>query len=502
MLLPIGHENMSARRWPVITLALIAINVIALVLTIWFGGETEAPEAGTVKEHILRLVLFHPELNQPPEAQQLVAAVDPKRWEYAKANSYNLPVLDAWDANLRMGKGNEGLQEEMDALCAQYATLSKPTESQKFEFIPAHPSAISYVTANFLHGGWLHLIGNMWFLLLAGIVLEDKWGRTIYAIFYLAAGAMALQVFAWTEPQGLTPVVGASGAVAGLMGAFLVRFPTMKIKMAWLRLTRFRTFEMQAFWLLPVWLLMEVFYGSLAGSKDGVAHWAHVGGFVFGVAVALLLRVTGLEHKVDQSIDAKVNRVVATNDAAIIEASDLMEHGRLDEALPVLQNFAAANPNNMDACRLIQQIHWRKGNLPAYQEETIKLCGMHLRTRELDIAWQEYQDFINSGGGKVPAATWIDLCRAAESQQHFDRALSEYQELIAAYPAERQSVMAQIAAGKLCVKRLNRPEDGLKFYQAAAASTVPHLDLDMNIEAGIREAKAAMMPVGAGARVN
>ena len=92
----------------------------------------------------------------------------------------------------------------------------------------------------------------------------------------------------------------------------------------------------------------------------------------------------------------------------------------------------------------------------------------------------------------MPAATWLDLCRAAEEQQAYDRALTEYEKLIAAYPKERQSLMAQIAAGKVCLQRLSRPQDALKFFEAAHASPIPHLDWEMNIEAGIRDAKKAM----------
>jgi membrane associated rhomboid family serine protease len=396
MLLPIGHENMSARRLPIITLALIAINVVAFLLTSE-AVQKEAPELAVLRQHIRLLVVLHPELTQPPEAQQLVAAIeqnDPKGWAYTKEQNFNLAITDAWDAHIRLTNDHEVLQNEMDSLCSQYAESSKSAVvSQSYAFVPAHPTLMSYVTANFLHGGWLHLIGNMWFLWLTGLVLEDKWGRILYAVFYLVAGALALQIFAWTAPGSLTPVLGASGAVAGLMGAFLVLFPNMKIKIVWWRLLRFYRFDVEAFWLLPLWLLMEVFYGSLSGSRDGVAHWAHVGGFAFGAAIALALRLTGLSHKVDQSIEAKLNKVVETNDAAIIEASDFMEHGRLDEALQVLQSFAATNPRNLDACRLMQQIYWRKGNLPAYQEQTVKLCGLHLRAQEPEIAGRSTRSF-------------------------------------------------------------------------------------------------------------
>src|SRR5258708_7524328 len=122
---------------------------------------------------------------------------------------------------------------------------------------------------------------------------------------------------------------------------------------------------------------------------------------------------------------------------------------------------------------------------------------MDLKGREPDEGWQDYEHFLNSGGGNMPAATWFDLCRVLENQKNFERALSEYEKLAAAYPSDRQSLMAQMGAGRICAKQLNRPQDALKFYQAASASAVPHLDWEQAIEAGIREAKAAVAPAHA-----
>ena len=89
----------------------------------------------------------------------------------------------------------------------------------------------------------------------------------------------------------------------------------------------------------------------------------------------------------------------------------------------------------------------------------------------------------------MPPDIWFDLCRVPEEQQDFERAVSEYEKLAAAYPSERQSVMAQLSAARICLKRLSRPQDALRFYEAAAASAVPHLDLEQDIESGIREAR-------------
>jgi tetratricopeptide (TPR) repeat protein len=109
------------------------------------------------------------------------------------------------------------------------------------------------------------------------------------------------------------------------------------------------------------------------------------------------------------------------------------------------------------------------------------------------LAWQDYEDFLNTGGGKMPAVTWLELCRVAENMQNFDRALSEYQKLAAAYPSEKQSLLAQIGAAKICLK-LNRAQEAVNFYEAAKNSAIPHLDWEQTIEAGLRAAKAALTP--------
>jgi len=489
MLIPIRHENMEARRWPVITIGLIVLNTLIFLIT--HGTmEQQSPELGSTRAHIILLAGMHPELNVPPEAKQLVddfKAANPAEW--AQVQNPNRDVIDGWDAKVRLMDDPAILQSEMDSLGAKYSELTTSSLQDKYAFIPAHPRAITYLTANFLHGGWLHLIGNMWFLWLAGFVLEDAWGRPLYSVFYLIAGAAALQFYAWTNAASIVPCVGASGAVAALMGAFVVRFPKMKIEMLWI-LGFFRTYRFQAaaYWLLPLWALAEVFYGALFGKMSGVAHWAHVGGFVFGALAATALRYSGLEKRVNAKVE---KRLTWSCDPEIERANQHVEHGQFDEAVAVLRQHLAARPNSMDTWNLLRQIHWRRDELPAYQEATAKSCQLHLQAKNPDGAWQDYQDFLNSGGEKLPVSTWFELCRMLEEQENYDRALSELECLIQAYPAERQALMAQMAAARICLQRLNRPEDALKFYRGAAQSPFPHLELDHAIQAGIREASMA-----------
>ena len=177
----------------------------------------------------------------------------------------------------------------------------------------------------------------------------------------------------------------------------------------------------------------------------------------------------------------------------------MMEHGQLPEAITSLTGMVAAKPNSLDAWNLLRQIHSRQNNTKDYLEATIKTCSLHLRAHEVEAAFQDYAEFIDAGGGKMPAATWLELCKGAEEMQEFDRAFTEYQQLAQSYPSERQALTAQLSAARLCLKKLNRPQDALTLYQTAAASPIPHLDWDQHIQAGIKEAKAQMSPGNAAA---
>lgn len=255
MLFPIKHENMTTRRWPVITLGLILLNFLIFLGTHRTMENQDAPLT-SVKMHILILAARHPDLTISSEAQQFVAdfqADDPADWAEMQTSDYK--AIDDWDAEIRNVDDREQLQTEMDSIAAEYAKLTASSIAERFAFIPAHPRPIAYLSSTFLHGGWLHLIGNMWFLWLAGFVLEDAWGRPLYLAFYLTAGIAATQFDAWANPGSIAVSYGASGAVAGLMGAFLVRFPKLKIRLVWFFgswLSGFWGLWVRAYWLLPL----------------------------------------------------------------------------------------------------------------------------------------------------------------------------------------------------------------------------------------------------------
>jgi len=198
-----------------------------------------------------------------------------------------------------------------------------------------------------------------------------------------------------------------------------------------------------------------------------------------------------LEHKVNKAIEEKV---AWTPDPEITQAGDFMESGKLDEAAATLNNYLTTKPDSVEAWNLLRAVYWRASNIPAYREATGKLCDLHVRSREYETAWQDYEDFLNAGGENLPPSVWLELCRVPEQQLDFERAVSEYEKLAGAYPSERQSLMAQLAAARICIKRLNRPQDALRLYEGASASAVPHLDLQQEIESGIRQAEDVLLP--------
>jgi membrane associated rhomboid family serine protease len=381
------------------------------------------------------------------------------------------------------------LQSEMNGLSSELRQARANSILEKYTFVPAHPTAISYLTANFLHGGILHLVGNMWFLWLAGFVLEDFWGRPLYAAFYVASGAAAIIFHSWFNPGSIVPMLGASGAIAALMGAFLVRFPTMRIEMCCWIFLRPRRFKAPAYWLLPAWLVSEVFYGSMFGQATGVAHWAHVGGFVFGALAALGLRYSGLEQIAHEKVEAEVT---LASDPQIQQASDFIDKGELAAAEAILKKYLSEKPYCVDGYTLLSHVYHKKNDAAGRAEVLAKICRIHLSGRENELAWKAYEEFLSVGGQTLPVEMWIELCRAAESQQLFDRAVSEYEKLAVTYPADRQSVRAQLGAARVRLKRLNQPERALELFQAAAASAVPHRDWEQSIAAGIQEAKNAL----------
>ena len=198
------------------------------------------------------------------------------------------------------------------ALFIAQLILGARTESliNTFGYIPArfmNPGAYGYthmevavtlITSLFLHGGLVHLFGNMIYLWIFGPAVEDALGHWRYLVFYVVCGAVGSLTHTMLFPQSIVPSVGASGSIAGLLGAFLVLQPRARIVTLFPLVVYWAMAEIRAVIFLPVWFAMQFFNGALALAAAqrttevaGIAWWAHVGGFVFGAVIGAAARL-------------------------------------------------------------------------------------------------------------------------------------------------------------------------------------------------------------------
>jgi membrane associated rhomboid family serine protease len=166
----------------------------------------------------------------------------------------------------------------------------------EFGLIPASFSWVNVLTSMFVHGGLLHVGGNMWFLWIFGDNVEDRMGHGRYVVFYLLCGAAAAFAQTAMSPESTVPMVGASGAIAGVMGAYFVLYPRSRVVTLVPIFFFFQIIEVPAIFFLGIWFLMQFLSGVgsiatvAARNSGGVAFWAHVAGFVTGVAAVMVFR--------------------------------------------------------------------------------------------------------------------------------------------------------------------------------------------------------------------
>ena len=162
--------------------------------------------------------------------------------------------------------------------------------------VPARLDPLTIVTSMFLHAGWMHFLGNMLYLWIFGDNVEDRLGHARFVVFYLLCGAAAALAHVWINPDSAIPTVGASGAIAGVMGAYFVLYPHSRVLALVPLFIIWEIVEVPAIFFLGIWFLMQFFsgVGSVVArtgvETGGVAFWAHIAGFVAGVAAVLVLR--------------------------------------------------------------------------------------------------------------------------------------------------------------------------------------------------------------------
>ena len=378
MFLPIGDEP-NLRGTPVVTYALIAINVAVFLL------------------------VSVPLMGQPADPS------NPLLGDY-------LPLL--WE---RMGRGGASDPSQLQALARRVSAY----DLLKFAwgFKPGAPSVIYLFPSIFLHGGWLHVGGNMLFLWIYGDNVELRVGRPAFVLIYLGTGIAASLFHMVFQLDSLTPMIGASGAISGILGCYFLWFPDNRVKMLVVLFFFVDVIMIPARWVLGFYLVVENLLPFLVTSSEagGVAHGAHIGGFLGGLAVAFLARRSGwvpsgaprgrtaprmaggtrsgwprpatdapLAPRMaftealragdfDAALRAysEMSRTEQTllDDTEVFALADwLADHKRHELALSILQRFIAAAPDD----RALARAHLRAGLVQLYGLQQLPAAREHL----------------------------------------------------------------------------------------------------------------------------
>lgn len=338
--LPTQSEAL-VRRWPVCTIAIILVNAAVWGATLHREHEIER-HAAVLAERAADVLAHHPEI-EPSERLAYLLAEHPRA---------------AWRVHQPSGTP-DGLseiaaKERVSQLQAQTDALWRTDLRHQLSFGPDHADVFHSVSSAFTHASWEHFGFNMWFLWLLGVVLEDRLGRWFYALFYLLGGMAGDVAQLLAVSQG---GIGASGAIAAVMGALAVLLPLSVIHLRVLALVpipvnvsgRYGTIRrlippfgvawlklpMRAWFILFFWGGLELWL-SATDHAGYIGHWAHVGGFGFGVIVAGMLRLTGFDERLDQAVDEHGAKL---QDARLLAASALIDQGKPGVAIMRLRQL-------------------------------------------------------------------------------------------------------------------------------------------------------------------
>jgi membrane associated rhomboid family serine protease len=354
IILPLGHDK-EIFHFPYVTLGII---VICLGLQVY--GSIREPSEEQLRQQQREMMLLHtkiwaehgrkwaeqrhPELFQhrkksPPSAGEMLRMVTQmRRVQLQFFEEYEAGrVVDRTDEDYRrLQELKRQRQEAVGLLAHGYRWGGK---------------LYTLVAYAFIHAGWFHLIGNMLFLYLCGCNLEDRWGRVVWVVLYLVGAVTAALAWGLLQRQTQIPLVGASGAIAAAMGAFLVVNYNANIRffyfLWWFTYPIRGTFYMKAYWALPLWLVQQVLGMWSEGRLTAVAYSAHVGGFACGLVFAALVKAIGADRRLRQASEDRAT--LYQEHPLYLQGLTFIERGNREAAESAFERLLQERPDHTAA---------------------------------------------------------------------------------------------------------------------------------------------------------
>jgi membrane associated rhomboid family serine protease len=489
--IPIGNENSTVRRLPWVTFSIMAVNVIVFYVTLPVVG-AQQDELGKLGGRIEQFVEKHQELLADAKIRSQLSEIGMIGKAEAEAIEDHLkksPELASQYKEWLNGIEAQRLRQELDDKLTTFREAAQDSLWYKYGLAPNGDWKVhQLITAAFLHGGTLHLFGNLIFFFAVAFSLEDLWGRGVFLGFYLL-GAAASCIPSLISPAAV-PSIGASGAISATMGAFLFRLPKTRIKLVcipaitpvwWLRLLcgfKKLIVMVPGYIYLASYFISQVVYwyfDKKAGSTSNIGYSIHVAGFLFGVGFAFLMKVTKYE---EEHINPRIEAMVSFSAApAVTQALEALDKGDSVMAERKLRAHLNKQPNDTNALLAAIQVYQQSANFDRLNAMYGRLIRQHLVNQDKEAALYAYDSLLSAfPDGKIapriPSRDWLSICEYLRESDMNQEAAVEYERLVDACPDDPLTSQAAVQGGEvaLFVADVDR---AFKLFQKAEALNAP-----------------------------
>jgi membrane associated rhomboid family serine protease len=412
LLIPLTGKN-TWKNPPLVTICLILINI--LVFFIFQSNDTNRQvaaekyyfESGLAEVELVKYIDY---LNNGGENQTSFPDIDRLKEEKIIKLHWQMRRDKRFLSLLRRDEivtPQDPEYTEWKAHREGYENLLSKVITNTYGFTPGAPSFITIITYMFLHGSFGHLIGNMIFLWLCGCMLEMGTSRLLYSLTYLTTGVFAAAFFWIFNLNSMIPLVGASGAIAGLMGAFSLLFGRKKIRIFFSLGFYFNYVKAPAILLLPLWIGNEIYQLFFSG-ESSVAYIAHIGGLISGAAISLAnlkwIRAVNIDPLEDETED-----MIST---LVEKALTHVEKLEMDKGSKLLEDALAMDPKNKTVMVHLYNVRKLSPTSPDFHSISRKLISHLIQTTDnAENIMKTFTEYKNlAGGAKLPPDLFLKLC--------------------------------------------------------------------------------------------
>jgi membrane associated rhomboid family serine protease len=477
ILIPLGHDK-GIHRFPTVTVSIIVL-CFGVQAYQSFGQKDDKPDPVLLEKTVeLKSRLWkelgpawlkqeYPQLFERPvdHAPLTFRERRQRRRESLRRGLTLYQARKRFFEELSAGKISPGDARVQKCLQLEKQLMDKGFSVERFAYGPTRPF-YTLITYAFVHGGWLHLIGNMLFLYLCGCNLEDRWGRLLWLFMYLGGAVLSALLWGHYSPISSVGLVGASGAIAAAMGAFLIALHSANIRLfyAYRSLRGFGSgiFETKAYWALPLWLISQLF-GMVSTEAVGispVAYSAHVGGFAWGLFFGVVMRISGLDARLRGQSEREATTLVG--DPRLDSGFEQLDQGNRSLAKANFEAVLKDDPNCLAALTAMLRLEDSENR----RAELAKRAVMQSAHHDPQAALAFYADHLKSAPDTLlDDRVLLSAALAFEKAENAAGAVEVYQRLVSLCPESPLVAKAMLNAARQYRKLAHHDEAKLVLHQ-------------------------------------